>query len=151
MASSTASSPVAFPDRDSSPEQDVERYDNDDDNEETQLETYVDEELDEQEEEVEEETQEETQDIFDEEFPAEAGDEEEQQTMTVDEGAQVSGASTAKRKKKDPVALERPPGKSLFPVSRVQKIIKADKVCCTRVLSVRYPGLNGMDGCRTSR
>ncbi|KAJ2931974.1 hypothetical protein H1R20_g5130, partial [Candolleomyces eurysporus] len=101
-------------------------------------------------EELEEEVEEETQDLFDEELPAEelpaeAGDEEEeeeeekeeeeeeqqQQTMAVDEDTAQAEApdvlSTTKRKKKDPVALDRLPGKSLLPVSRVQKIIKADK------------------------
>lgn len=33
-----------------------------------------------------------------------------------------------KREKREPVELEREPGKSLLPFSRVQKIIKADKV-----------------------
>lgn len=36
---------------------------------------------------------------------------------------------TKKRERKAPAALEREPGKSLFPFSRVQKIIRADKVC----------------------
>ncbi|KAJ2935417.1 hypothetical protein H1R20_g1677, partial [Candolleomyces eurysporus] len=139
MARSTSSSPVPFGDRDSSPELGDVQYDGvNDDDEETQPETYAEEEL-------EEEVEEETQDLFDEEFPAEefpaeAGDEEEeeeeeeqqqQQTMAVDEATAQAEApdvsSTTKRKKKDPVALDRLPGKSLLPVSRVQKIIKADK------------------------
>ncbi|RXW21618.1 hypothetical protein EST38_g4243 [Candolleomyces aberdarensis] len=133
MASSTSSSPVPFGDRDSSPELDavLNDIDNDDieDDEETQAETYAEEEL-------EEEVEEETQDLFDEEFPAEAGDEEEgeeeEQTMAVDEETARAEApdvssTTKKRKKKEPVVLERQPAKSLFPVSRVQKIIKADK------------------------
>lgn len=33
-----------------------------------------------------------------------------------------------KREKKEPVEFVREPGKSLFPIARVQKIIKADKV-----------------------
>lgn len=37
-------------------------------------------------------------------------------------------AQSKKRKKKEPTELEREPGKSLLPISRVQKIIKADKV-----------------------
>lgn len=32
------------------------------------------------------------------------------------------------RQKKEPVEFVREPGKSLFPIARVQKIIKADKV-----------------------
>ena len=38
-----------------------------------------------------------------------------------------------KRKPKEPVNLERDLGKSFFPVSRVQKILKADKVRPPRV------------------
>jgi len=33
-----------------------------------------------------------------------------------------------KRQKKEPMEFVREPGKSLFPIARVQKIIKADKV-----------------------
>ncbi|KAJ2916116.1 hypothetical protein MD484_g4297, partial [Candolleomyces efflorescens] len=146
--SSTSSSPVPFGDRDSSPELgDVGgEYDREDDlDEETQPETY--------EEELEEE--EETQDVFDEDFPAETGDEEgerengeEQQTMAVDEGTDAQAeelpnvsstttttTTTTKKKKKEKekgsasavLVSERRPGKSLLPISRVQKIIKADK------------------------
>jgi hypothetical protein len=137
--SSTSSSPVPFGDRDSSPELgDVGAgYDIEDNIEETQPETY-------EEEELEEEVEEETQDVFDEEFPVEAGDEEEgegegeeQQTMAVDEGGDAqaeelpdvsSTKAKGKKKEKEAMVLDRPPGRSLLPVSRVQKIIKADKV-----------------------
>jgi len=36
-----------------------------------------------------------------------------------------------KRERKEPVVLVREVGKSLLPFARVQKIIKADKVCVT--------------------
>jgi hypothetical protein len=40
-----------------------------------------------------------------------------------------------KREKKEPVVLVRESGKSLLPFARVQKIIKADKVCIVKVPS----------------
>ena len=44
---------------------------------------------------------------------------------------QAPDASEAKKKRerKTQPVLTREPGKSMFPISRVQKIIKADKVC----------------------
>ena len=56
-------------------------------------------------------------------------------------------APTKKRKPRDPqaTALVHVPGKSLFPVSRVQKILKADKV----LLYLTHPDVDsslfGMD------
>ena len=41
-----------------------------------------------------------------------------------------------KRERKDPVVLVREAGKSLLPFARVQKIIKADKVCTTGASSI---------------
>lgn len=43
--------------------------------------------------------------------------------------AAVTEVQPKKREKREPVELEREPGKSLLPFARVQKIIKADKVC----------------------
>ncbi|KAI0348168.1 hypothetical protein BDW22DRAFT_61152 [Trametopsis cervina] len=56
-------------------------------------------------------------------------------TQDIFEGADLDPAgdanteqrSTKKRKGKEPQTLTRVPGKSIFPVSRVQKILKADK------------------------
>lgn len=39
-----------------------------------------------------------------------------------------TAAAKPKRKPKEPQTLEREPGKSVLPVSRVQRILKADKV-----------------------
>ncbi|KIP11694.1 hypothetical protein PHLGIDRAFT_63119 [Phlebiopsis gigantea 11061_1 CR5-6] len=41
--------------------------------------------------------------------------------------AEAVKSDTQKRKPKEPVTLERDLGKSFFPVSRVQRILKADK------------------------
>lgn len=74
-----------------------------------------------------------------------AEEEEEEEEEQVAEG-DPEGAQPEKKKKprerKEQVALEREGGKSLFPFSRVQKIIKADKVrslyvYCTCSLSDR--------------
>ena len=45
----------------------------------------------------------------------------------------VDRSSKPKRKPKEPGMIERELGKSFFPVSRVQKILKADKVRPPRV------------------
>lgn len=47
-----------------------------------------------------------------------------------EEDVQAPPGAKRKRERKEPVALVREDGKSLLPFSRVQKIIKADKVCC---------------------
>ncbi|KAF6757572.1 hypothetical protein DFP72DRAFT_239042 [Ephemerocybe angulata] len=110
------------------------------DDDETQGQGYLPEDdIEEEQEEDENEDEEEleTQDAFDEDLPVEGVEDEtqEQESMAVDDddedgslkGRKAPADSTTKRKKKEPAVLERPPGKSLLPVSRVQKIIKADK------------------------
>lgn len=64
----------------------------------------------------------------------EGGDEEDEEDENP-QGEDQPGAESAesappktKRTKKESVALDREPGKSFLPFSRVQKIIKADKV-----------------------
>lgn len=47
--------------------------------------------------------------------------------------ADADNSNKPKRKAKEPTSLEREPGKSVFPVSRVQRVLKADKVRCPRV------------------
>jgi len=84
----------------------------------------------------EEEDEEETQDAFD-ELPGEDGDRdvEDAQAMEVDdEDASAVKDAGKKRKTKNTIELVRPPGKSLLPLSRVSKIIKADKVLSSRHL-----------------
>jgi len=49
-----------------------------------------------------------------------------------------TGALTKKRKDKESTQREREPGKSLLPFSRVQKIIKADKVRVKRTMLKGY-------------
>ena len=63
----------------------------------------------------------------------EAGDEgisaqEVSQLGTASNGNQLLQPEKKKRERKEPVVLVRETGKSLLPFSRVQKIIKADKV-----------------------
>jgi DNA polymerase epsilon subunit 4 len=57
-------------------------------------------------------------------------EQEEPEFMDVDDGEvpEVVESAPAKKSKKDASNLDREPGKSLLPHSRVQKIIKADKV-----------------------
>ena len=45
-----------------------------------------------------------------------------------DEGVVAPPGKGKKTEKKEPLPVVREPGKTLFPISRVQKIIKADKV-----------------------
>jgi histone H3/H4 len=47
----------------------------------------------------------------------------------------VEAAPKKKREKREPPKVERPPGKTLLPISKVQHIIKADKV---RALQLRF-------------
>ncbi|KAJ6584700.1 hypothetical protein B0H19DRAFT_1106145 [Mycena capillaripes] len=50
--------------------------------------------------------------------------------VTVEEESQLPAAAAApkkKRERREPAKVERPPGKTLLPVSKVQHIIKADK------------------------
>lgn len=54
--------------------------------------------------------------------------EEENEAASEDEAQPMAGAKR-KREKKEPIVLVRDEGKSLLPFARVQKIIKADKVC----------------------
>lgn len=55
---------------------------------------------------------------------------------TAEDAETEDGAkSKAKRKREAPPALVHEPGKSVFPVSRVQRILKADKVRFCSVLS----------------
>jgi histone H3/H4 len=72
-------------------------------------------------EEVQDETQEQdTQNL--------SGDENAAETGAGDETAEGNAPSKKRRIRKEPTILTREPGKSLLPFSRVQKIIKADKV-----------------------
>lgn len=71
-------------------------------------------------EEVQDETQEQDTQIL-------SGDENAAETG-VDETAEGNPRSKKRRTHKEPIILTREPGKSLLPFSRVQKIIKADKV-----------------------
>lgn len=59
----------------------------------------------------------------------EAEEEEEEEENLPQAGAEEIAPSKKKRDRKDPGTLRREPGKSLLPFSKVQKIIKADKVC----------------------
>lgn len=54
--------------------------------------------------------------------------EEENEVASEDEAQPIAGAKR-KRERKEPIVLVRDEGKSLLPFARVQKIIKADKVC----------------------
>lgn len=78
-------------------------------------------------------------------------DEEDEEAGTIAAAKKTSKGKasdpTKKRERKAPVATEREPGKSLFPFSRVQKIIRADKVrlkisCGLAAKSARYCVLN---------
>jgi hypothetical protein len=53
---------------------------------------------------------------------------EDETQMDLDGPTTAAAPTTTKRKPKAPQTLTHTPGKSLFPVSRVQKILKADKV-----------------------
>lgn len=68
----------------------------------------------------------------------EDGDEDAGEDVLANEAdvAEVSKATKKKRERKAPVPLGREQGKSFYPMSRVQKIIKADKV---RVLLLFAP------------
>lgn len=79
--------------------------------------------------EVRDERQEEGGEIEGEE-DGEVEDEEDEAGNPLDEDQPTEDAapSKEKRERKETVPLKREPGKSLLPFSRVQKIIKADKV-----------------------
>ncbi|KAF9454821.1 hypothetical protein P691DRAFT_201484 [Macrolepiota fuliginosa MF-IS2] len=62
-----------------------------------------------------------------EELGAEEDDEEEENPPGDDQPAGEAASVKKKRERREPVPLNREPGKSLLPFSRVQKIIKADK------------------------
>ncbi len=47
---------------------------------------------------------------------------------TVDSEGKKKAAKKERKERKEPVELVREPGKSLFPFSRVQKIVRADQV-----------------------
>lgn len=81
----------------------------------------------------------------------ERNEEEAQEEQPQGETVEITGQHTAeigrvsdekvqqpkkKRERKDPVVLMREAGKSLLPFARVQKIIKADKVCAPGVGSL---------------
>jgi hypothetical protein len=57
------------------------------------------------------------------------------------DGQVEAGAEKAKRKRREAALLEREEGKSVFPFSRVQKIMKADRV--SKFLSTNPRGIDG--------
>lgn len=71
--------------------------------------------------------------------------EEEEQVEQVAEGDFEDAQKKKHRERKEQMALGREDGKSLFPFSRVQKIIKADKV--RSLYSMRTLNLNGCRLC----
>jgi len=86
----------------------------------------------------EDETQLEFQDVDDKKKETRAVDEDEEMGEVESDSEPLAAALAAgktalvklpkKRQKKEPVEFVREAGKSLFPIARVQKIIKADKV-----------------------
>ena len=90
----------------------------------------------EEEEEVEE-VEEVPEEVVAEEEEAEE-EEEEEENLPQAEGAEEVAPLKKKRDRKDPGSLKREPGKSLLPFSKVQKIIKADKVCSRLYLGSQW-------------
>jgi hypothetical protein len=69
-------------------------------------------------------------------------------------GISTDAPQRKQRERKEPSQLQREPGKSLFPVARVQRILKADKVrnpphaMCARTDSLACIGTsNGSERC----